>query len=85
MIFPPSSCPFSLWYCIKGTQIPGETSFPRISSDIQLFLLLDLGVSVDCYEPKREPAFHHCHHAPDHPLLQRDGPSQFRALSGMYI
>lgn len=80
-----SSCPFSLWYCIKSTQVPGETSLLRISSDRPLFLPADLGVPVDCYEPQREPAFHHGHHTPDHPLLQRDSPSQFRALSGVYI
>lgn len=74
----------SVYGAVLKAQIPGETSFPGISSDIQLFLLSDLGVSVDRYEPKREPALHHRHHAPDHPLLQRDGPAQFRALSGMY-
>lgn len=42
----------------------------------------DPGVSVDCHEPKREPALHHGHHAPDHPVLQRDCPAQFCALSG---
>lgn len=44
----------------------------------------DLRVSVDCHEPEREPTFHHCHDAPDHPILQWDCPSQFCAVSGMY-
>lgn len=71
-----------LKHYMKSTR---EDSFQRITSDFQLSLLSDLRVSVDCYEPECEPAFHHCHYAPDHPLLQWDSPSQFCSVSGMYM